>query len=237
MERSEVVRTIIMSIKRLKEEAKALFASDAFSRLSGSELDTAFQQQFTPLTDHIRVEIRRLPIDEYIAIELDAWIKVLAIKLNAIDSDSQGDADPNQAYVRRRFYPELINLLTDLKLEVLETEFDSRVDSAAACEMGQFGECGPNTLVVSPAVIAALVTLMYNFNLLRASASVDSICSAFSSLTGYSAESIRQHLVFDNVTGRLKSLVHCDDLLLLEKICKSMLSRLDYVISYNSERG
>lgn len=236
MDRSEIVRAIIVAIKNLKDETRALFSKESLLEYPNLMIDEFFQQKFNPLKDKIKVEIRRLPADEYIAIELDAWIKLLVIKLNTVDSDENTSGNDQIIHIYRRFYPELINTLSELKLEVLETEFDARVDGVHGSRQNLIADYGPNTLVVSPAVVASLITLMYNFNLLRASVSVDTICNLFSTLTGYGVESISQHVEFDKLTGRLKTQVNCDDLLQLEKILKSMLSRLDYVISYNADR-
>lgn len=236
MDRSEVVRQIIMSIKNLKEETNSVLNDAALLDNPGALGDSFYEQVLNPMKSIIKSTVRQLPVDEYIAIELDAWIKVLFIKRNNIISGIDCNFDEAGIAVYNRIFTELINTLTDLKLEIIESEFDARIDNIQTGQIVEQQSLGPNTLMVSQSVIAALITLLYNFNLIKATADIDSICKEFSLMTGYSTEGIQKCISLDKRTGRLKSLVSCDDLIQLRKIMRSMLTRLDYVISYISEQ-
>jgi hypothetical protein len=191
-----------------------------------------FLQKFNPFLDRVKAEIKNLPPDEYLAIELDAWIKLLKAKYDTLENVDHIEEYAEVLYIKQQFYPKLIDVLNDLKLEVLEGEFDARTDSAISFINSKI-ELGPNTLVVSPSVVAALISLLYNFNVLAQNQDIKVLCSAFSKITGYNPDDLQSYLSVDGESGRLKAKVNIDDLRALHKLLKSMMSRTEFILSYN----
>lgn len=232
MDRTKLVRQIIICIKQLKEESNTLFAAGNIISGSGIMIEEYFLQKFTPFIERVKTEIKNLPPDEYLAIELDAWLKLLKVKLNNLEVEEHLAEYAEVLYIKQQFYPKLIDVLNDLKLEVLEGEFDARTDSAISFINSKI-DLGPNTLVVSPPVIAALVSLLYNFNVLAQNQEIKVLCAAFSKITGYKPADLEAYLSVDEESGRLKAKVNIDDLKVLHKLLKSMMSRTEFILSYN----
>ncbi len=232
MERTKLVRQIILCVKELKEEANALFASENIIPNSDLMIEEFFMQKFTPYILRVKNAVKGLPSDEYMAIELDAWLKVLRGKCSALQSSDYTEEYAEVLYIKQQFYPKLMDVISDLKLEVLEGEFDARTDSSIAWTDSKI-ELGPNTLVVTPSVISALVSLLYNFNILQQNQSIQSICAAFASVTGYSGADLEQYLNAETQSGRLVAKIDTDDLRILHKLLRSMTARTEYVLSYN----
>jgi len=191
-----------------------------------------FLQKFNPFLDRVKSEIKNLSPDEYLAIELDAWIKLLKAKYDTLENDDHIEEYAEVLYIKQQFYPKLIDVLNDLKLEVLEGEFDARTDAAISFINSKI-ELGPNTLVVSPSVVAALISLLYNFNVLAQNQDIKVLCSAFSKITGYNPDDLQSYLSVDGESGRLKAKVNVEDLRVLHKLLKSMMSRTEFILSYN----
>ncbi|MGE0079108.1 MAG: hypothetical protein AB7S48_14720 [Bacteroidales bacterium] len=232
MERTKLVRQIILCIKQLKEESNNLFTPEIIIPNSGLMIEEYFFQKFTPFVEKVKNDIRRLPPDEYLAIEIDAWMKLLKVKYDALETDNQFEEYAEVLYIKQRFYPRLLEVLGDLKLEVLEGEFDARTDSSISLVNSKV-ELGPNTLVVSPAVAAALLSLLYNFNVLAQNQDLQALCSSFSKMTGYSPNDLLLFLKAENESGRIKAKVNIDDLRVLHKLLKSMIARTEFILSYN----
>ena len=216
MERADIVRRIIMTIIGLRNAAKALMAD------FGTVSDEEFNRRFNQLANQIESEITALPPDEYTAMEIEAWIRLLYIRLNGLERDNV----PN-LHLSRRYITDLIGLLTSTQLRVLEDEHDFRLDAAP-------GGPSRNMLEVQPAVLAALMSNMHNMNLLRAHADPQQLCAHFAALTGYSPDEIARHVELYRATGRLKAQVGLDDMLRLQRIVQSMLERIDSLISYST---
>ncbi|HNV51656.1 MAG TPA: hypothetical protein PKM28_02085, partial [Tenuifilaceae bacterium] len=89
------------------------------------------------------------------------------------------------------------------------------------------------TLVVSPSVVAALISLLYNFNVLAQNQDIKVLCSAFSKITGYNPDDLQSYLSVDGESGRLKAKVNIEDLRVLHKLLKSMMARTEFILSYN----
>jgi hypothetical protein len=232
MDRTKLVRQIILCIKQLKEKSGLLFTAENIIHTSGLMVEEYFLQKFNPFLDNVKAEIKKLPPDEYLAIEIDAWTKLLKAKYDALESDDSIEEYAEVLYIKQQFYPKLIEVLTDLKLEVLEGEFDARADAAVSYINSKI-ELGPNTLVVSPQVVAALISLLHNFNVLSQGQDVKVLCSAFSKITGYNPDDLHSFLSVDNESGRLKAKVNIEDLRVLHKLLKSMISRTEFILSYN----
>ncbi|BDX38961.1 hypothetical protein CYCD_23160 [Tenuifilaceae bacterium CYCD] len=232
MERTKLVRQIILCIKQLKEDANNLFSTENIIQNSSLMIEEYFFQKFTPFVEKVKTEVKNLPPDEYLAIEIDAWLRLLKSKYNALDSDEHVEQYAEVLYIKQQFYPRLIEVLYDLKLEVLESEFDARTDTSISLVNSKL-ELGPNTVVVSPAVVSALMSLLYNFNVLTQNQDVKNLCNAFSLITGYNPEDLLFYLSAESESGRLKAKVNAEDLKVLHKLLKSMISRTEFILSYN----
>lgn len=232
MDRTKLVRQIIICVKQLKEEANALFSAENIIHSSGLMVEEYFLQKFTPFLEKVKSEIKNLPTDEYLAVELDAWIKLLKVKFDAIETNIHKEEYAEALYIKQQFYPLLIQALIDIKLEVLEGEFDARTDLTISLNNSKV-EVGPNTLIVSPAVTSALMSLLFNFNVLAQNQDLRILCSTFSKLTGYNADDLLSYLSVENESGRLKAKVTVEDLKILQKLLKSMSARTEYILSYN----
>jgi hypothetical protein len=195
-------------------------------------IEEYFLQKFNPFVEKVKSDIRNIQPDEYLAIELDAWTKLLKSKYDALDDPDHKEEYAEVLYIKQQFYPKLIDVLNDLKLEVLEAEFDARTDAAISLINSKI-ELGPNTLIVSPSVVAALISLLYNFNVLAQNQDVTLLCNAFSKITGYNSADLQSYLGVDNESGRLKAKVNIEDLRVLHKLLKSMMSRTEFILSYN----
>jgi len=226
MNRSQLLSRIILVIKQLKDEAKQVFNPENILPNSEYLIEEFFQQKFTPYLEKVKEEIRQLPQDEYVAVELDAWVKVLRSKLSEIDSGKYKEEYAEVLYIKRRFYPLLIDTLKELELEVLEKEFDAKADQD---ENIQYGE---HTVLLSVDVIAASIALLYNFNIISPNNSLENICKHFASLTGYSWEELFRIVELDRQNGRLRAKVNRSELKILLKLLHSMTSRTEYALSY-----
>lgn len=231
MDRTKVVLQIILCIKQLKEEANALFMAEDIVPNSSLKIEEFFQQKFNPYLEKVRHAIKGLPTDEYLAIEIDAWMRLLNAKLNTLEVNEYTGEYAEVLYIKQQFYPKLIDALRDLRLEVLETEFDARSDSPITA-VNSMVELGPNTLVVSPAAVAALISLLYNFNVLALNTDIANLCKSFSDITGYKANDLSAYLSVEKESGRLKAKVGVEELKVLHKLLKSMISRTEFILSY-----
>ncbi|MBC7125737.1 MAG: hypothetical protein H5T24_08915, partial [Bacteroidales bacterium] len=145
MERAKAIGQIIAVIKQLKKETDELFAPENIINHSELLIEEYFQQLFNPFLKKVKADIRSLPLDEYLPIELDSWIRILKMKLVAIERGEHTEKYAEVLYIKQRFYPELIDVLKELQLEALEAEFDARVDR----EQLSKPILGPNTIVLS----------------------------------------------------------------------------------------
>lgn len=227
MERSKVLSKIILVIKQLKKEVHEVFRDENIITHSDLLIEEYFDQKFTPLVRNIVDKIRSLPQNEYLAIELEAWVKVIRARLNEFEQGVHSEKYAEVLYIKRHYYPKLIKVLNELKLEVLENEFDARTDKPDFRV-----DSGPNTLIISDEVVAALVALLYNFNLISAQNTLEDICRQFAGLTGFSAKDIYNRLSVEQQSGRLNAEISRNELEILAKLLKSMLSRTEYVLSY-----
>lgn len=229
MERARVVGQIIAVIKQLRKEADELFTSDNIVEHSELLIEEFFLQKFNPFLARVKERVRALPLDDYLPVELDSWVRLINIKLSAIDRGQHDERYAEVLYIKRRFYPELVEVLKELQLEVLEAEFDARVDKQT--ENKTF--IGPNTFVLSHESVALLIAMLYNFNLISGAVSVDEICRYFSAMTGYDAADIKKMLCFDEESGRLKTTAKAADMDVLLKLLKSICARIENLKLYS----
>lgn len=229
MERAKVIGQIIAVIKQLKKETDELFAPENIINHSELLIEEYFQQLFNPFLNKVKADIRALPLDEYLPIEIDSWIRILRLKLVAIERGQHNEKYAEVLYIKQRFYPELINVLKELQLEVLETEFDARVDREQLAKP----LLGPNTIVLSLESVALLIAMLYNFNIISGAIPIDDICKNFAAMTGYKAEDIKALLRFDEGNGRLTTIVKAYDMDVLLKLLKSMCARIENLRQYS----
>jgi len=228
MERARVIGQIIAVIKQLKKETNALFAPENILNHSELLMEEYFQQLFNPFIKKVKSSIRSLPPDEYLPIEIDSWIRVLMLKLAAIERGQHDDKYAEVLYIKQRFYPELIEVLKELQLEALESEFDARVDNEHLVK----SQLGPNTIVLSLESVALLIAMLYNFNIISGAVPIDEICKSFAAMTGYNAGDLKQLLRFDENSGRLTSIVKANDMDVLLKLLKSIGARIENLRQY-----
>ena len=228
MERARVIGQIIAVIKQLKKETNALFAPENILNHSELLIEEYFQQLFNPFIKKVKSSIRSLPPDEYLPIEIDSWIRVLMLKLAAIERGQHDDKYAEVLYIKQRFYPELIEVLKELQLEALESEFDARVDNEHLVK----SQLGPNTIVLSLESVALLIAMLYNFNIISGAVPIDEICKSFAAMTGYNADDLKQLLRFDENSGRLTSIVKANDMDVLLKLLKSIGARIENLRQY-----
>ncbi|HBI80856.1 MAG TPA: hypothetical protein DDY04_02660 [Bacteroidales bacterium] len=228
MERARVIGQIIAVIKQLKKETNALFAPENILNHSELLMEEYFQQLFNPFIKKVKSSIRSLPPDEYLPIEIDSWIRVLMLKLAAIERGQHDDKYAEVLYIKQRFYPELIEVLKELQLEALESEFDARVDNEHLVK----SQLGPNTIVLSLESVALLIAMLYNFNIISGAVPIDEICRSFAAMTGYNAGDLKQLLRFDENSGRLTSIVKANDMDVLLKLLKSIGARIENLRQY-----
>lgn len=224
MERIDIVRRIIMTILGLRNAAKTLLAE--WDNMTESEFSTRFNQ----LSEQIEAEISSLPPDEYTAMELEAWIRLLYIRLNAIDNDSP------TLHLNQQYITELIALLESTKVRVLEDEFDTRLECLPVGTKTPIAPDGPDMLMLQPSVMAALLSLAHSFSLLQPSLSPAELSQHVSALTGYPANDIAQYLEIDQATGRLKANVDHESMQQTRRLISCMSERLRHVMQYTTER-
>lgn len=229
MERARAIGQIIAVIKQLRKEADELFTSDNIVEHSELLIEEFFQQKFNPFLAHVKEQVRALPLDDYLPVELDSWIRLINIKLSAIERGQHDERYAEVLYIKQRFYPELVEVLKELQLEVLEAEFDARVDKQTESKTS----IGPNTIVLSHESVALLIAMLYNFNLISGTVSIDEICRSFSVMTGYDAADIKKMLRFDEESGRLKTIVKAEDMDVLLKLLKSICARIENLKLYS----
>ncbi|HOU75053.1 MAG TPA: hypothetical protein PLW22_09890 [Tenuifilum sp.] len=228
MERAKAIGQIIAVIKQLKKETDELFAPENIINHSELLIEEYFQQLFNPFLKKVKADIRSLPLDEYLPIELDSWIRILKMKLVAIERGEHTEKYAEVLYIKQRFYPELIDVLKELQLEALEAEFDARVDR----EQLSKPILGPNTIVLSIESVAMLITMLYNFNIISGAVPIDDICRSFAAMTGYNAGELKQLLRFDEENGRLTSIVKAEDMDVLLKLLRSIVARIENLRQY-----
>lgn len=229
MERARAIGQIIAVIKQLRKEAEELFTSDNIVEHSELLIEEFFLQKFNPFLARVKEQVRALPLDDYLPVELDSWIRLINIKLSAIERGQHDERYAEVLYIKQRFYPELVEVLKELQLEVLEAEFDARVDKQTESKTS----IGPNTIVLSHESVALLIAMLYNFNLISGTVSVDEICRSFSVMTGYDAAEIKKMLRFDEESGRLKTIVKAEDMDVLLKLLKSICARIENLKLYS----
>ncbi len=228
-ERAKVIGQIIAVIKQLRKEADTLFSDAVILEKTDILIEEYFQQRFIPFLETVRTQVRLLPLDDYLPIELDAWIKLIELKLKAFEQGTHKEKFAEVLYIKQRFYPELIQVLKELQLEVLEAEFDARVDG----EQSFKPNLGPNTIVISHESVALLIAMLYNFNLISGTTSIDKICQSFAEMTGYKVNDIRRILKFDESSGRLTTVVRAADMDVLLKLLRSMVARIESFRQYS----
>ncbi len=229
MERARAIGQIIAVIKQLRKEAEELFNSDNIVEHSELLIEEFFLQKFNPFLARVKEQVSALPLDDYLPVELDSWIRLINIKLSAIERGQHDERYAEVLYIKQRFYPELVEVLKELQLEVLEAEFDARVDNQTESKTS----IGPNTIVLSHESVALLIAMLYNFNLISGTVSIDEICRSFSVMTGYDAAEIKKMLRFDEESGRLKTIVKAEDMDVLLKLLKSICARIENLKLYS----
>lgn len=223
MERTKTVMLIINTIKSLRKDELKLFSEDSFKDHPGYLIDEFFQMKYIPFIYNLKRTIKSIPHDDYIIIELDKWIADIREGLNDIENSTEIKGFAELAYLKVRFFPDLINVLDDLKLERLEKEFNVDSDSSKTSQMVM----ADNSLkVLAPDGIALLISMLYNFNVLSHNLTIDKLSDLFAELTGQVKEDICSKLTLDKTTGRLISNTSAEQLAKVFKLTKSFNARI-----------
>ncbi len=80
-----------------------MFAAGNIISGSGIMIEEYFLQKFTPFIERVKTEIKNLPPDEYLAIELDAWLKLLKVKLNNLEVEEHLAEYAEVLYIKQQF--------------------------------------------------------------------------------------------------------------------------------------
>ncbi|MBN1989439.1 MAG: hypothetical protein JW783_08595 [Bacteroidales bacterium] len=225
MDRARLINDIVRSIAQLKQETEHFFSDKSTIPSSGFMIEEFFQQKFNPFLTHIASQVKALPDDEYLVFAIDGWIKHLQKELERIDNGDISEVYAELTYAKFRFYPQIIDLLQDLKLEVLERTFN--VHSSDISAPAQQFRVKPNGSRLDTDGVALLIALLYNFKVVTDELSVDQICERFGSLTGLDSEAIKQSLAVDFTKQRMRASVSNAEAQKVRTVLKAMVARVE----------
>lgn len=225
MDRARLINDIVRSIAQLKQETEHFFSDTSTIPSSGFMIEEFFQQKFNPFLAHIATTIKALPDDEYLVFTIDGWVKHLQKEMERINNGDISEVYAELTYVKYRFYPKIVELLQDLKLEVLERTYNvSTTDISAPMQSFRIK---PNGSKLSSDGVALLIALLYNFKVVSDELSVDEICNRFGALTGLDPEQIKRDLSVDFANQRMRASVSAAEASKVHSVLKSMVARVE----------
>lgn len=233
MDRAKVLNQIINQVKSIKEEGAQLFSKEFIIHDAEYMIEEHFEAKLNPYLAKVTKVIRDLPEDEYIIVVLDTWIKELQDQHKLIEDTIIVDEYAEVLYIRQKFLPVFIDKLQDIKLEMLEREFDVHsLDKKSEKQKASFLE----DTAVKPEGVAVIASLLFNQRVIRSNTSIDEICYHFASLTGHSEADIKKNLQFDENFARLHASASLDELDKILNLIKAIRVRVETNIAAKKGR-
>lgn len=227
MERAAILNQIINEIKVLREEGIQLFSREYIVPNAEYMIEEYFEGKLNPYLEKITKQLRNLPPDEYTIVALDTWLKNLQDQLNRIEESVIIDEFAEVLYIRQKFLPVLVDKIQDLKLELLEREFNVQdLEIKSKWKTTNLSD----ELSLSPEGISVIISLLYNQRIIK-SGNIDAITALFSELTGYNKTEIQKQLEFDKSSARLKAGASLDELDRIVKFIQVMKVRVETMIA------
>lgn len=228
MDRAKILNQVINQIKQLREEGNHLFSNEIIVPKAEYMIEEFFEAKFNPFLEKVSLQIHSLPHDEYIIVSIDTWIKDLNDQIKRIENSIPEDEYAEVLYIRQKYIPILIDKLSDIKLDLLEHEFNAHDEDIKKQWPSKAIE---DDSILQPDGIALVASLLYNHRIMKSSLSIDDICDHFSKLSGYPSSQIKKYIGFDDTHARLVVKPNTDDLLRLQKVIKAMGVRVDSIIA------
>lgn len=119
MERGILINRIIHLFKELKQAKTLLFEYTISDDATDFSYASKYQESVDAFFLAVEHEIVALPYSEYTLVEIDNWLKQIEIEIKAFNEETV-EANENKSLVLNGLH----ELLVDLKIRLLEHEFD-----------------------------------------------------------------------------------------------------------------
>jgi hypothetical protein len=221
MDRDKTVSAIIIKFSELKSEFNELFSEERIIEKADLMIEEFFESKFNPLINRMIKEITALPHDDYTLIAIDTWIKDLHKKHIA---NENLNAFAEVRYIHEKYIPKLIVELKNIKLKILEDHFNTESPTAKS----------PHVLLknyrkqaLSANALAFLFSQLHNFNVIPNSDSLDGSIKLYCELVGIEYNNFFELLTLEDESLRLSASASVEELQILSKVLRSILSRTE----------
>jgi hypothetical protein len=221
MDRDKTVSAIISKFSELKKEFNELFSEERIIEKAELMIEEFFESKFNPFLQKLNKDITSLPLDDYTLIAIDLWTKDLN-KKNIENEDLSTFAEVK--YINQKYLPKLIDELKNLKLKILEDLFHNE---SSGSKNSQNILINYRKQVLSVNALAFLFTQLHNFNVIPNTSSLEESINLYCDLIGVPQEQIKEIVNQDNESMRLFANANVEELQVLSKILKSILSRTE----------
>lgn len=223
MDRAQVVSQTIATFNSLRDQVAELFLESSIVSKSELMIEEYFEAKFNPFVRQVQAEIRSVPLNDYAVVSIDLWVKSLNIQIDELDGGSHNFKHAESVYIHRKYLPELVRVLNDIKLELLENLYKSEALDNSVRPVRTFDTHRP----ISSGGVSALVAQLINFGVIRQDIPPDAIAKVLAPLMGFSPQDILNTLVYDRENHRYTANASAQELAILTKLIKSISARIE----------
>ena len=229
MSRVQIISQTIQSFNRLRNQLDRLFSESDSNNAGDIMVDELFESKLNPLLREITKTILSIPLNDYILVATDLWIKELNGRVGIIKKDTS-----NASSLALKYIPKIIDALGEVKLEILELLLsDPHLEDVNKTQYRAIDSQSPLT----SEGIAMLLVQLQNFGVVKPDIPMQTIINLFAPLLGCEAREIEQHIYFDEKNRRQSAKVDTDNLDSLIKILKSIIGRIENQKYVNGSSG
>jgi hypothetical protein len=233
MDRSQIVSQTIRTFNELRSQAAEIFSEDSILDHTEVMIEEFFEAKFNPYLRKLMGVIVSLPVNDYTVIALDLWIKDIGNQISIIENGPRETDYPEVVYLKGKYLPKLVSSLAEIKLELLEQLFSTE-DNTEHNENLRKPYLEQDT-VLSANEAGFLLSQMINFRIIRTDISPSTASKVMGPLMGIDPCIIEKSIVFDKTNHRYTASISTDELILLSKVIKSILARIENQIKTRNE--
>ena len=220
MDRANSLSKIISTFDKLITEGKNLFAPESILPNTSILIEEFFERSYNPYLKQAKGAIAELPIDDYIPISIDKWIKSLRNDLETSEYN-QPEEFAEVFYIKQKYIPLLIEEIQNIKLEVLEKLYLAEITSGKAVK-SEMAE--PR---ISAQEAALIISNLSNFGFFRQGVNFHEMLSIISPLVGISNYELEKIITKNRTTSRLEVEASVQEYEKAAKIFRAIAGRLE----------
>lgn len=220
MDRANSLSKIIGTFDKLITEGKRLFASESILPNTSILIEEFFERSYNPYLKQAKRAIAELPIDDYIPISINKWIKSLRNDLETSEYN-QPEEFAEVFYIKQKYIPLLIEEIQNIKLEVLEKLYLAEIttDKEVKSEIAE-----PR---ISAQESALIISNLSNFGFFRQDVNLPEMLRIISPLVGISNYELEKNITINSTTSRMEVEASVKEYESVAKMLRAMAARLE----------